>query len=48
MINDPVKNLQIRLPEGPHRLVNFALAEKFDERLSLPQFCCRIWEQLEG
>ena len=34
MINDPVNNLQIKLLESPHRLIHFALSEKFDENLS--------------
>jgi hypothetical protein len=39
MFNDPVNNLQIKLLEGPDRLINFAFSEKFDERLSLFLFC---------
>jgi len=31
MLNDPVNNLQIKLLEGPDRLINFALSKKFDE-----------------
>jgi hypothetical protein len=47
MINDPVNNLQIKLFEGPHRLINFALSKKFDEHLSLSRSGRRIWEELE-
>jgi hypothetical protein len=47
MINDPVNNLQIKLLEGPHRLISFALSKKFDENLSLTRPSRRIWEELE-
>src|SRR5262245_38335254 len=47
MIDDLVDNLQIKLLEGPHSLINFALSEKFDQHLSLPRSARRIWEKLE-
>ena len=46
MINDPVNNLQIKRLEGPDSLINFALAKKFDEHLSLPRPARRILEEL--
>src|SRR6516225_1948090 len=47
MINDPVNNLQIKLLEGPHSLVDFALSKNFNEHLSLPQSGRLIREELE-
>jgi hypothetical protein len=46
MISDLMNNLQIKLLEAPHRLINFALSKKFDEHLSLPRSLRRIWEEL--
>jgi hypothetical protein len=47
MINDLTNNLHISLVEGPDSLINFALSQNFDERLSLPRPGCRVWKDLE-